>query len=76
MIITTKHGDFEVRDITRKERRKHYRKVKDVFASGDMLLLHDLVDDFTAFAFKDPDKSLEGLTALQEDEVLMEVIST
>ena len=28
MVVDTPHGEFEVKDITRKERRKYYKKVK------------------------------------------------
>ena len=31
MIVDTPHGEFEVKDITRKERRVFYKKVKEVF---------------------------------------------
>ena len=74
MVISTKHGEFEVRDLTRKERRKYYRNVKKVFASGDVLLIHDLADEFALFAFKNPDEALKGLSAVHEDEVLNEII--
>ena len=74
MIITTKHGEFEVRDLTRKERRKYYGNVKKVFASGDVLLIHKLADEFALFAFKNPDEALKGLSAVHEDEVLNEII--
>ena len=78
MIITTKHGEFECKDITRLERRKIYKRVKNVFMDNDIEKLHDLADEFTLFAFgnnKNADKALEGLSAVQEDEVLMEIIS-
>ena len=78
MIITTKHGEFECKDITRLERRKIYKRVKNVFMDNDIEKLHDLADEFTLFAFgnsKNADKALEGLSAVQEDEVLMDIIS-
>ena len=75
MIVTTKHGEFEVRDLTQKERRKHFRKVKEVFKTADILLLHDLADEFALFAFNNPDEALKGLSATAEDEVLMDVIN-
>ena len=46
MIVDTPHGEFEVRDITRKERRDFYKKVKEVFSSNDENRLHDLCDEF------------------------------
>jgi len=77
MIVNTDHGEFEVRDITRKERRKHYRKVKEIVQAGDIGELHDLGDEFTLIAFgneKEADKALEGLSAIEEDEVLNQII--
>ena len=77
MVVDTKHGEFEVNDITRKERRKHYKKVKEVFADQDQAKLHDLADEFTLLAFGDDktaDDKLKGLTALEEDEVLTAII--
>ena len=77
MVVSTKYGEFEVKDITRKERRKHYKRVKEVFVNQDPTELHDLADEFTLLAFGDDktaDKKLEGLSALEEDEVLTSVI--
>ena len=78
MIVTTKHGEFECKDNTRIERRKIYKRVKGVFLDNDIEKLHHLADEFTLFAFgnsKNADKALEGLSAVQEDEVLMDIIS-
>ena len=36
MVVDTPHGEFEVKDITRKERRKYYKKVKKVFTSENI----------------------------------------
>jgi len=74
MKVNTDHGEFECRDITRTERRKHYKKVKLAFAKQDPEDLHDLCDEFAKIAFKDIDESLKGLTALQEDEVLIAIV--
>lgn len=77
MIVDTPHGEFEVKDITRKERRKFYRKVKKVYTSQELDKLHELGDEFTLLAFGDDkkaDEALAGLTALQEDEVLTAII--
>tara|TARA_B100000700_G_C14220460_1_gene479043 strand:+ start:53 stop:328 length:276 start_codon:yes stop_codon:yes gene_type:complete len=77
MVVDTPHGEFEVKNITRKERRKFYKKVKQVFTSQDLSKLHELGDDFTLLAFKDEkhaEESLKGLTAVQEDEVLTAII--
>jgi len=77
MIVDTKHGSFEVQDITRKERRKFYKKVKGVGTSNDLEKLHDLGDEFSLLAFgteEKADKALNGLSAIQEDEVLSAII--
>jgi hypothetical protein len=77
MIVETKHGSFEVKDITRKERRKFYKKVKRVGTTNDLEKLHDLGDEFSLLAFgdeKNADKALEGLSAIEEDEVLSVII--
>ena len=78
MVVDTKHGQFECKNITRKQRRGLYRKVKSVFASEDMEQMHDLADEFAILAFGDEkkaEKALGELTALQEDEVLMTMIN-
>ncbi len=77
MIVDTQHGQFEVKDITRKERRKYYKKVKEVFTSQDLAQLHILGDEFALLAFendKNAEESLKGLSAVQEDEVLTQII--
>ena len=77
MIVDTKHGEFEVNDITRKQRRDLYKKVKTVFAEQKPEELHDLADEFALIAFKDEkeaEERLKGLTALQEDEVLASIM--
>ena len=74
MKVNTAHGEFECRDITRTESRKHYRTVKKAFVNQETDELHKLCDEFAKIAFKDIDKSLEGLTALQEDEVLIAIV--
>ena len=79
MIVDTPHGEFEVKDITRKERRKYYKKVKEVFSSEDLTKLHELGDEFALLAFgndKNADASLKNLTAVQEDEVLTAIIGS
>ena len=77
MIVDTKHGDFEVKDITRKQRRDLYKEVKVVFANQNPEELHDLADKFSLIAIKDEkeaEEKLKGLTALQEDEVLASIM--
>tara|TARA_S200002703_G_scaffold122122_1_gene108031 strand:+ start:5838 stop:6113 length:276 start_codon:yes stop_codon:yes gene_type:complete len=79
MTITTKHGEYDCKKMNRKQRREMYKKVKKVFASGDLEQLHDLGDDFALFAFGDDKKveeQLGKLTALEEDEVLTSIISS
>ena len=64
MIVETKHGDFEVNEITRKQRRDHYKEVKKAFnEKNDLIEMHDLAD-----------KKLKGLTVVEEDEVLSAII--
>ena len=78
MVVDTPHGEFEVVDITRKERRKFYKRVKEVFSSQDLSKLHDLGDEFSLLAFKDDkgaEEALGGLTAVEEDAVLTAIIS-
>tara|TARA_R110002020_G_scaffold138134_4_gene307931 strand:+ start:1788 stop:2063 length:276 start_codon:yes stop_codon:yes gene_type:complete len=77
MTVDTPYGEFEVKDITRKERRKFYKKVKEVFSSKDLSKLHELGDEFAVLAFgneQKADKVLEKLSAVQEDEVLTSII--
>lgn len=74
MIVNTKHGEFECRDITRTERRDLHKRTKLVFQSGDMAELHDLADTFADIAFENPDDILGKLTAVEEDAVLMDII--
>tara|TARA_R110000772_G_scaffold165533_4_gene276886 strand:- start:8171 stop:8446 length:276 start_codon:yes stop_codon:yes gene_type:complete len=79
MVITTKHGDFECKDITRKKRRELYKSVKLVFKDLKPEEIHELANKFALIAFgteEKVEKALEGLTALAEDEVLMEVINS
>ncbi len=65
MIVETKHGDFEVNEITRKQRRDHYKEVKKAFNDkNDLMEMHDLADKFTLLAFgseEEAEKKLKGL---------------
>ena len=77
MVVDTPHGEFEVKNITRKERRKFYKRVKEVFTSQDLSKLHELGYEFTLLAFEDEkkaDEALKELSAVQEDEVLTAII--
>ena len=79
MIVDTKYGQFECEDITRKKRRELYKRVKGIYASEDLELMHDLADDFAILAFgdeKNAEEKLGKLTALEEDEVLMTIINS
>tara|TARA_R110000824_G_scaffold176830_10_gene356016 strand:- start:931 stop:1206 length:276 start_codon:yes stop_codon:yes gene_type:complete len=79
MIVDTKYGQFECKDITRKKRRDLYKRVKGIYASEDLELMHDLADEFAILAFgteKKADEKLGSLTALEEDEVLMNIINS
>lgn len=78
MIVDTKHGQYECNDITRKQRRDLYKKVKQIYASEDMEKMHDLADEFAILAFGNEEKANEKLgklTAIEEDEVLMTIIN-
>ena len=77
MIVDTKHGQFECKEINRKQRRTLYKKVKEASQESDLGQLHDLADEFALVAFggeKKAEEKLKGLTALQEDEVLASII--
>mgnify|MGYP001809053535 FL=1 len=79
MIVDTKYGQFECKDITRKQRRDYYRKVKEIYKSEDLEKMHDLADEFAIIAFgteEKAEKKLGALTALEEDEVLMSIINS
>ncbi len=79
MVVHTKHGEFECKDITRKKRRELYKKVKGVFQDLEPEKVHDLADEFALLAFGSEEaveKALGGLSALEEDEVLMEIINS
>ena len=79
MIVDTKHGQFECKDITRKQRRTLYKKVKEISSGGDISKLLDLADEFAILAFgdeKEADEQLGKLSAVQEDEVLNEIIGS
>ena len=79
MIVDTKYGQFKCKDISRKQRRGLYRKVKSIFASEDIEKMHDLADEFAILAFGDEKKAekiLGKLSALEEDEVLLTIINS
>ena len=78
IVVETPHGQFECNDISRKERRELYKRVKEVSSENDITQLHDLADEFALIAFGDEtkaEKALGKLTALQEDEVLNIIIA-
>ncbi|QDP48484.1 MAG: hypothetical protein Unbinned6747contig1000_42 [Prokaryotic dsDNA virus sp.] len=79
MIVDTKYGQYECKNISRKERRILYKKVKEISASNDVAKLHDLADEFAVIAFGDEKKAEEKLgklSAVQEDEVLNQIIGS
>ena len=78
MIVNTEHGEFECNEISRKERRRLYRRVKEGYANENLADIHDLADEFAIIAFGDEKKAesvLMPLSALEEDEVLMVIIN-
>tara|TARA_R110000744_G_scaffold34839_1_gene80946 strand:- start:2263 stop:2538 length:276 start_codon:yes stop_codon:yes gene_type:complete len=79
MVVNTDHGEYICKDITRKERRVLYKKVKSISQTSDVEKLHDLADEFAELAFggeKEAEEGLKGLSAVQEDEVLNVIIAT
>ena len=63
--------------MNRKERRKWLKKAKKVFKDQDPDKIHDLCDEFAIIAFKDDkgiEKALKELSAIQEDEVLIQIV--
>lgn len=77
MVIDTKKGSIEVADISHKERRKLYLKVKTVFESNDMEALHNLQNEFGIIAFGSEEKFSKALgeySAVEEDEILVSII--
>ena len=80
MVINTKHGEFECKDITRKKRRELYKEVKIIYENQPIKQedIHNLADKFSTVAFgseEEIEKALGKYTALQEDEILMEIIN-
>ena len=78
MIVETKQGQFECNNITRKQRRDLYKKVKQIYASENLEKMHELADEFTILAFGDEKKAEENLSklsAIEEDEVLMTIVN-
>ena len=88
MVVDTKYGEFECKDITRKDRRRFYKRVKEVFAESQRLSklknepdnlgeMHELGNEFALLAFGDEQKAEEALgklSAVEEDEVLVAII--
>ena len=77
MIVNTKYGEFNCEDINRKERRKWLKKAKKVFKDQEPDAIHDLCDEFAIIAFKDDkgiEKALKELSAIQEDEILIQIV--
>jgi hypothetical protein len=76
MTITTKHGDFECRELTFKDRRKLHRlEVTTLDADGLINLekYYDVLEFIMRFAFADPEAALGHLNDTEIDTVLSEI---
>ena len=77
MVIETPYGSFEGIDFTRVERRKHLREMRKVWAENDAVAQMDYCDNFAKAIFgssKKMDEALEGLSAVEEDDVLIRLV--
>ena len=75
MKVETPHGEFEVKPLTFKDRRKlHGMEVMSVKNSEvDYVMFYDVLNWVMDFAFEDAEKTLEGLNDNQIDEVLLAI---
>lgn len=75
MIVKTPHGEFEVKPLTFKDRRKlHGMEVMSVQKSEvDYVKFYDVLNWVMEFAFDNPEKSFENLNDNEIDEVLLAV---
>ena len=76
MTIKTKHGEFECRDLTFKDRRELHRlEIAAVDAEGkvDNSKFYKVLDWIMNFAFADAEKSIGHLDDNEIDTVLMDI---
>tara|TARA_R100000808_G_scaffold11030_1_gene28768 strand:- start:489 stop:752 length:264 start_codon:yes stop_codon:yes gene_type:complete len=79
MTVKTKHGTFECRKLTFKDRRKlHKLEIQAVGIGGevDTAKFYIVLEWVMDFAFTDAEKALGHLDDNQVDEVLMEVYNS
>jgi hypothetical protein len=75
MTVKTPHGEFEVKSLTFKDRRTlHGLEVKSIKEGEvDLALFYDALNWILDFAFDNAEKSLDGLSDNQIDEVLLAI---
>ena len=76
MTVKTKHGKFECRELTFKDRRKLHRlEVTTLDADGSINLdkYYDVLEFIMRFAFADPEAALGHLGDTEIDTVLSEI---
>jgi|TARA_R100000084_G_scaffold24562_1_gene8772 hypothetical protein len=76
MTVKTKHGDFECRDLTFKDRRELHRlEVSAVSADGtvDSGKFYNVLEWVMNFAFENAEASLKNLDDNEIDIVLMDI---
>ena len=77
MTIETPYGIFEGIDFSRLERRKYLKEMRLVWGSDDTSKQMDFCDRFAKIIFEGDegvDKALDGLTAVEEDDVLIRLV--
>ena len=75
MTVKTPHGEFEVRDLTFRNRRKlHSLEIKSVSdGEVDLNRFYEVLEWVMDFAFKNPEDAFAKLDDNQIDEVLLAV---
>jgi len=76
MTVKTKHGEFECRELTFKDRRKLHRlEVTTLGADGKINLekYYDVMEFVMTYAFSNPEAELGHLDDTEIDTVLSEV---
>tara|TARA_R100001463_G_scaffold37607_2_gene80739 strand:- start:3962 stop:4228 length:267 start_codon:yes stop_codon:yes gene_type:complete len=78
MTIKTKHGNFEVRELTFQKRRELHRlEISTLDANGkvDLEKYYDVMEFVMSYAFDDPEASLSHLDDTDIDIVLSDIYS-
>ena len=76
MTVKTKHGEFECRELTFKDRRKLHRlEVTTLDADGSINLekYYDVMEFVMTYAFSNPEAELGHLEDTEIDTVLSEI---